>query len=242
MKSPTHFLVFLITLIVALPAFGDDQQKAQKELNKVTAMAADFTGRRAVNLTIAAVMSVPRAKLVEERRNTGLNYGSLFLAEELAKKGTNMEDVAAKLKTGKSITEIANEQHSDWKQIAEDAKKLNGAVDRNLYKYFLRQKDSAAQDVKDAYDVNYDGVKADGDVSKNDISAAQDRFLLWKDQAAKAQGEGRDKTLSAGDERVAYTDHVSNGGPALSGTPGPGSSGTSAGPGATAPVGMGGPH
>ncbi len=89
MKSPTHFLVFLITLIVALPAFGDDQQKAQKELNKVTAMAADFTGRRAVNLTIAAVMSVPRAKLVEERRNTGLNYGSLFLAEELAKKGTN---------------------------------------------------------------------------------------------------------------------------------------------------------
>ncbi len=205
-------------------------------------MAADFTGRRVVNLTIAAVVSVPRAKLVEERRNTGLNYGSLFLVEELAKNGTTMEDIAAKLKTGKSIAEIANEQQLGLETNCGRREKLNGAVDRNLSKYFLRQKDSAAQDLKDAYDVNYDGVKADAEVSKNDISAAQDRFLLWKDQAAKTQGEGRDKKLSAGDERVAYSDHLANGGPALSGTPGPGSSGTSAGPGTTAPVGMGGPH
>ena len=113
MKSPTRFSVLLIALIVTLPAFGDDQQKAQKELNKITAMAADFTGRRAVNLTIAAVVSVPRAKLVVERRNTGLNYGSLFLAEELAKNGPTMEDIAAKLKTGKSIAEIAKATVAD---------------------------------------------------------------------------------------------------------------------------------
>ena len=34
MKNPTRFLVFLVALIVALPAFADDQQKAQKELNQ----------------------------------------------------------------------------------------------------------------------------------------------------------------------------------------------------------------
>jgi len=60
MKSPTRFLVFLTALIVALPAFGDDQQKAQKELNQITAMARDFTGRTVVNLTMSQTLSVPR--------------------------------------------------------------------------------------------------------------------------------------------------------------------------------------
>ena len=69
--------------------------------------------------------------------------------------------------------------------------------------------------------MHYDGVKADADVSKQEASA-QERYLLWRDRADKAQGSDRDKRLSAGDERVAYTDHVANGAPhAASGT-GPG--------------------
>jgi len=89
--------------------------------------------------------------------------------------------------------------------------------------------------------VHYDGVKADADVSKNDISAAQDRFLKWRDEAAKAQGSDRDKTLSTGDERVAYSDHVATGGPQASGTAGPGGTMSGSG-GTTAPAGMGGPR
>ena len=133
-------------------------------------MATDFTGRRAVNVTISEVTSVPRSKLVEERNLTGLNYGSLF-----------------------------------WP--------------RN---YFLNEKKGVAQDATDKYDVHYDGVKADADISKQEIANAQERYLLWRDRADKAQGSDRDKRLSAGDERVAYTDHVANGAPhAASGT-GPG--------------------
>jgi hypothetical protein len=110
-----------------------------------------------------------------------------------------------------------------------------------INKYFLREKNCLAQDIADHYDVHYDGVKADADISQSDISAAQDRYLKWKDQAAKAQGSDRDKTLSTGDERVAYSDHVATSGPRMSGTPGPGGSVSGSG-GTTSPAGMGGPR
>src|SRR5260370_9276760 len=106
MKSPTRFLVFLIALIVALPAFGDDQQKAQKELNQITAMARDFTGRTVVNLTLSQTLSVPRATLVQQRTDTGLNYGSVFLAGELVKNGAPIPEIPAQLKSGKKITKL----------------------------------------------------------------------------------------------------------------------------------------
>ena len=122
----------VLAMLLAVPSFGDDQQKAQKEINRITAMATDFDGRRVVNLSISEMFNVPRAALVQERTQTGLNYGSLFIAEELGRKGMNKDELAAKLKSGGVIGGIANEQHVDWKQLALDAKKLNGAMDNNL--------------------------------------------------------------------------------------------------------------
>jgi len=240
MNRATRFVIFFVALIIALPAFSDDQQKAQKELTKLTAMATDFTGRRAVNIAISQQLNVPRAKLVEARGQTGLSYGSLFLAEELVKNGVTMDDIAAQLKTGKPIGDLANERHLDWKQVMADAKKANVAVDQNLSKYFGKPKETAAQDEKDQYDVHYDGVKADAEVSQNDISAAQDRYVRLKDQAAKAQGDRQG--LSSGDERIAATDHVSDSGPSAGGSPGQGGGPAGGSAGTSAPAGMGGPH
>jgi hypothetical protein len=228
-----------VVLILALPALSSDQQKTQKELNKVTAMATDFTGRRAVNISISQLTSVPRAKLVEDRGITGLNYGCLFIAEQLVKSGMTMQQIGDQLKD-KTIFDVANEQHLDWKEMAASAKKLNSTIDDNLYKGFLSEKSNAAQDASDKYDVHYDGVKTDADVSKEEIASAQDRFLRWRDQAAKAQGAGRDKTLGLGDERVAYADH--DHGPSMTGSAGRGSGGTGGNTGSAAPVGMGGPQ
>ena len=227
-------LVSLAVLLLAAPGLCDDQQKAQKELTKVTAMAADFDGRRVVNASISEMFNVPRADLVQQRAKAGLNYGGLFLGQELIKKGMTQDDLAAKLKAGSTITAIANEQHLDWKQVIEDAKKLNGVVDKNLYSFFLGKKITVAQDAADKYDVHYDGVTADAELTQQDIASAQARFLMWKDRAASAQK--KDHTLSYGDERVAYSDHVANGGP----QGGRGVSGTA---GTSGPAAMGGgPH
>ena len=234
MKNLMGLLICCALVAVAAPAFGDDQQKAQKEITKITAMAADFDGRRVVNLSLSETYKVTRPSMVELRTKTGLNYGGVFLAEELMQKGMTSDDLAAKLKAGTTIADLANQQHVDWKGITEDARKLNKTVDDNLYAFFLGKKATDAQDAADKYQVNYDGVKADADISQKDIADAQSRYLAFRDRAESARR--KDHTLSAGDERVAYSDHVGTGGPQNGGRGASGTAGTSA------PVGMGGPH
>lgn len=239
----TRVLACFVAVLIAVPAIANDQQKTQKELNKITALARDFTGRTVVNLTMSQTFKVPRTTLVQERGETGLNYGSLFLASQLVTSGAAMPDIAAQLRAGKKITDIANDRHADWKAIAEAAKKFNSAVDGNLYKYFLDEKRSptpvamkTSASAADEYDVHHDGVKADADdVSDKEIEDAKNRFLMLKDSAAKAKGDNRGLGLDK--ERIGYADHTS-GGPSGSGGPG-GTGNTSTG--VTVP-GFGGPQ
>lgn len=189
-----------ITLLVLIaPAFGDDQQKAEKQLRKVTAMATDGTGRRVVSITVADALGVKRSDLVMERRDMNVNYGDLFVAHTLAKSGAKMEDIAAQLKAKKSMGDIANAQHADWKQIAGDAKKLNAKVEDNLYKHFVSDKADLARDQADKYDPNFDGVSADNNVSKDEIAEAENTYQMWRDRAAKNPGA----TLDTSTEKAA---------------------------------------
>ena len=186
MKRLSYFSIFSITLlalILAAPAFGDDQEKAEKQLHKIAAMATDGTGRRVVSATVTDMLAAQRPDLVLERRTMNLNYGDLYVAYALAKSGTKMEDIAAELKAGKNVGQIANEKHADWKQIGADAKKLNGLVEDNLYKHFLNGKPLTERDAKENYDPTMDGVTADNEVSKTDIAEAERTYLLWRDRA-----------------------------------------------------------
>jgi hypothetical protein len=47
-----------LVLMAAVPAFSDDQEKANKELIKVTAMATDATGRGVVSRAVSDVTGV----------------------------------------------------------------------------------------------------------------------------------------------------------------------------------------
>jgi len=191
-------------------AVGDDQKKAEKQLNKISAMAADLTGRRAVNLSMADQLKVKRDDLVAERRANDLNYGSLFVVHELMASGTKLEDIAAQLKSGKKIYDVGNEFHADWKQIADDAKKLNNKIEDNLYNFFLTaKKDDPAQAA--IYNAATDSVVADGAVSAQDLAEAQDRYLFWRNRATVKQ----DAMLEHNKEQAARQtiDPVRKGGP-----------------------------
>src|SRR5437588_9765296 len=211
MKSFLRFLPLILALSIALPALADDQQKAEKQVNKVTAMATDATGRRVVSMTVADVLNTKRPDVVQERHETGLNYGHLFIAHQLMASGAKMNDIAAQLIAVKNIYQIGNDQHANWKQIAADDKKLNSKVEDNLYKHFVNDKADKDRDLADNYDPNFDGVKADNEVSKEELASAQDVYLLWRDRAAKRI----DTSLDTADERAAREghDHVRNGGP-----------------------------
>ena len=182
MRHP--FLLIAIILMSSLVVSADDQQKAEKEIRKINAMAWDSTGRSVVNKSLSEMLKVPRSQLVEERLESQLNYGSLFLAHELGPSGPNMKDTSASLKGGKSIIQISNQSNANWKQIAADAKKLNSKIEDNLYKYFLRSQADTLKDQAE-YDASRDGVKADNDVSKQDIAEAQQVYIRWRERAAQ---------------------------------------------------------
>jgi hypothetical protein len=191
MKSSTC-LALLLGLAIAIPAYGDDQQKVERLLHKITAMATDATGRRVVSITVADALEAKRVDLVMERRALNLNYGDLYLAHMLVKNGAKMNDIDAQLKAGKNIREIAGPQHPDWKQLEADAKKLNAAMGDNLYKHFTNGKADAARDAADGYDPMIDGVAADNDVSKAEIAEAEHTYQVWRDRADKNQNSKLD--------------------------------------------------
>lgn len=192
MKRLSYLSITLLALTVAIPAFGDDQQKADKQLHKITALATDATGRRVVSVTVADTLAAKRPDLVLERRTMNMNYGDLFIAHVLVKSGTKMDDIAAQLKAGKKMGQIASEQHADWKQIAADAKKLNAKVEDNLYNHFLNGKPLTERDAAEGYDPMLDGVPADNDVSKDEIADAERTYLLWRDRADQKKGSNLD--------------------------------------------------
>jgi hypothetical protein len=209
-RSAVALSAAIVLVVLATPVSADDQQNAEKQFKKVTAMTADFTGRRAVNKAMAEFLNLKRADLVVQRRDTGLNYGHIFLANQLVTAGLTMNDIAAQLKSGKTVFQIANEHNANWKQIASDAKKMNGRIDDGLFKRFLNPK-SVEQDTTDQYDPAFDGVTADGDSTKDSLEEAQDRFLMWQKRAQDQQQRGG--ALGIADEKAAGYDHVKNGGP-----------------------------
>ena len=192
MKQFSRLSITLLALTIVVPAFGDDLQKAEKQLHKITAMATDGTGRRVVSRTVADTLGVKRSDLVMERRTMNLNYGDLFVAHALVRSGAKMEEIATQLKGKKIMSDIANAQPADWKQIAGDAKKLNAKVEDNLYKHFVNDKADLERDQADQYDPTFDGVSADNDVSKEEIADAENTYQVWRDRASKNKRQGLD--------------------------------------------------
>jgi len=233
MNPIVRYCAVLLVLTAALPAFSDDQEKANKELAKVTAMAWDGTGRAIVSHSVSDVTGVKRADLVQQRQALNVNYASLFVVEELIKSGAKMDDITAQLKAGKTIGQVANDQHANWKDIAADTKKLNAKIDDVLYKHFLNPNPDKQRDLDDKYDVARDALPVDRTVPKPDLEAAADRFNMWKDRALAAQGQHH--VMDTADQQAFYSDHSRAGGP--TGTPGGGpGAGGSGSPGVEAPA------
>jgi hypothetical protein len=218
MNPIVRFCAVMLVLSAALPAFSDDQDKANKELAKVTAMAWDATGRGAVNRAVSDVTGVKRSDLAQQRQSTNLNYASVFIVEELVKSGAKIDEIVAQLKAGQTIAQVANDNHANWKELALDAKKVNARINDVLYKHFLNIDADKQRDLDDKYDASVDLLEKDKEVPKPDLEAAADRYNLWKDRAFAAGGSHKGMDRAA--EQAAYYDHVRNGGP--QGTPGSG--------------------
>jgi len=183
MNRSARNLLFSLFFLIPLLASADEQQKAHKILNKITAMATDPAGKRGVNLAMSQSLSIGRTELVQRRRTMNASYGEVFVAYKLTQSGSVMDDITAKMRAGKTIWQIADEARLDWKQIAAEAKKLSGRVDANLLAHFSNKKSEIEREKADAYNPFLDTVKADSNVSQQEIEDAQARYIFLRDHA-----------------------------------------------------------
>jgi hypothetical protein len=214
MRPRVGFLIVLCATLSALPAFSDDQQKAEKQIRKISAMATDVNARSIVSRSMADMLKIERNQFERERRAMNLNYGCLFIAHQLAAGGMKMLDVAMRLQAHQTIFQIANDQHVDWKKIADDAKNLNGRIEDNIYKHFLHADADRGRDLTDKYDSTADWVKADADATQAEILEAQETYVRWRDRAAAIGGKGgaisaSDKLASQKIEDQTHVDRMS---------------------------------
>lgn len=216
MKNLARFSSCLLLLLISLPGVADDSQKAQKLLNKITAMSTDPNGRRAVSLAVSQALSMSRVDLARLRHLMNINYGDLFLAYQLAKSGVNLDQIGSQMKSGATVLQIASEHNADWKQIFADAKKINGKIDDNLLRHFANQKADAEHNA-DGYNPYVDSVVADSAITPDEIAEAHRRYGFLHDHAGAVAGG----TLDSTDEKAVLTarpDPVRNGGPGATGT------------------------
>jgi len=197
-KTMVRCLVLVFTVALAMAAFADDQEKATKEIKKITSISVDSNMRSVVNRSMAEMLKAKRLDLVKERQDLNVNYGGLFLVHQLTAGGAKMEDIAAQLKAGKKIFDIANDDHANWKQINSDAKKLNKKIDDNIAKYFMDSKKLAALDQTDEYDAKADKVAADSDISKDEYADAQSRYQHLHDLASSQSPTGDANGINQG--------------------------------------------
>ena len=199
MKTATIRL-FVLSCAVAfsLTAFADDQEKGTKEIKKITSIAVDTNMRAIVNRTMADLLKAKRLDLVKERQDMNLNYGDLFLAQQLAASGVKMDDIAAQLKSGKTVLDIANANHANWKEINSEAKKLNKKIDDNIQKFFTDSKKQTALNMADDYDAKADKVPADSNISKDEYAEAQARYTHLHDAAGAALPTGDANGINQG--------------------------------------------
>ncbi len=206
-------LVVVAGVLAVLPARADDREKVEKQLNRMTAMASDPTGRRVVGITMADLLNVKRGDLVRLRRQMNLNYGWLFLAHQIMSEGMTVEQLADEIKSGKSMIEIANGHHGDWKTILSEAKKLNGKIDRHLYEHFVDPREDRQRDQDDHYNLLTDVAKADEKISREDIDSAADAYTRTRDMAMRRPGQRGAEGLDATDSLQFRRDHAREGAP-----------------------------
>jgi hypothetical protein len=190
MRQRLAYSIAVFSVLCAVPAHGDDEQKAIKEVRKITAMASDTTARAIVSRTMADVLHVQRDQLVRERQAMNLNYGSLFVAHQLATKSEEMSPIASQLEANKSIIQIVNDRRFMWKQVWAGAHKLNDKIQDNIYKHFLHAQTDKERDIAEKYDAVRDWVKADSDATQPEVIEAQETYVLWRDRAAQIGGKG----------------------------------------------------
>jgi hypothetical protein len=185
-----------------------DEEKAERQMRMMTALARDETARGVISRTFSDVFKIERSQLVAERQALLLNYGDLFLTHELVLCGVQMTHVATELHAHKDVFEIADSSGADWKRIAADAKKMNDRINDGIYKHFLHAEADNQRDVRDRYVASADHVSTDQESTLEEMVKARDDYIFWRNLAAPKNVGMADPNTAAGHSYSATRDAI----------------------------------
>ncbi len=187
----------LVATVIFAPAVWASKEmkeakKLDKEVKKISLLAAVPDGRRVVNRVMGRELGVSRQQLVKERKKTGFGYGQLFGAHEVGEQaGLKFEEVAAQMSQGHSLLEISEQHKVELKEVLARAKTLNKDIDNELRRPVANDEDDDTDDGSDDYDPSDDSQSADtADFSPSDIAQAN--------QMVHGQGLGMGSGMSNG--------------------------------------------
>ena len=132
-----RFLLALVLLVSAAPAWSADPATLADHAAAIERASTAPDGFRVVVGHLSRELGLPVEVLRAQRMRTGLDWGSLFIANRLAKEGgLSFDDVVAQRGTGKAWEQIGREHKVDLD-------KLTGAVQRSLTVVERRSEDKA---------------------------------------------------------------------------------------------------
>ena len=210
MRSAVRWMAIILVLAAAVPAFSDDQKGAEKQVAKIKAMAWDQTAREAVNKSVADTYKLDRNQLIQARRLLNIDYGSMFLLQEISATGVSMDELGGEIKGGKTAVQIANERKVDWKKIQADAKKMNALIEKNLFDQLGKPKSTKAAETAAHYDPATDGLAVDNEVPADQISEAGDTYRRINGMVTDAKKANR---IDDAGELTAGRDQIREGSP-----------------------------
>src|SRR5262245_15087025 len=130
-----RFLLGVLLIFIAATARADEVVILEQKARNFDRWSTRPDGRDRVLTEVSRDTGVPRATLAEQRRQTGLGYGGLFIANSLASAtGRSFDEIAALKASGHGWGWIAKQYNVKLGPIVSRARHVDNALKHDLRK------------------------------------------------------------------------------------------------------------
>jgi hypothetical protein len=128
----TPSVVTALTLVLGVgPAWSADPPTLEGRAAAIERVSTQFDGARVVIGHISRKLRMPSDTLQAQRKQTGLGWGELLIANRLSKeKELTFAQVVAEFRSGKSWEQIARDHRVDLERLRDDVRRSQEVVEQ----------------------------------------------------------------------------------------------------------------
>jgi hypothetical protein len=123
--------MLLAFAVAAAPGSAADGPTLEERAAAIEAASAEPDGMRVVLGHISRKLGIPVENLKTEHAQTGLNWGQLLVAHDVAREaGLAVEAVTAQFRLGKNWADIASDLHVDLARLTAEVQQSQEAIEQ----------------------------------------------------------------------------------------------------------------